>query len=265
MARGVRREDDNASFNRLFARQANDDGDNDGTPSVHELFSRAMRDDISLRAFAEALVSLHGIRLTPSAVRLLTSTDASSGRLSFAQFQRALQEADAPDCGAGLPMVIRDQAAAIISDNSGAPTPPFQSSAAKQATDISADPFIKQQVRIERAAAKGPFGGNPVVQTNHTSAGNPLVAPSSGMQHRQEEVYDSREMANTATRMFVGGDISRADYESFLAKFGVRLTAESELRRLITAHEKVGDGNFMQFTRALSREIEIADASNSVR
>jgi hypothetical protein len=171
-------------------------------------------------------------------------------------------------------MVRSDQASAIISDNSGAPVPMGACPAAKVATDISADPFIKQQVLIERAAAKGPFAGNPVVQTNHASVGNTLARHAAVRDSRsqyargsptsaEDEAYDSREMANTATRMFVGGELNRRDYESFLTKFGVRLNAESELARLISAHEKVGDGNFVQFTRALKRELETIDSSRT--
>lgn len=255
------------SFDRIFSRPSNGrDGENGSPPSVHELFSAAMRDEITLRDFAEALASCHGIRLTSAAVRLLTSVDATSGRLSFTQFQRALQEPeDGLECGAGKPLTIADQASAIISDNSGRPMPraaPSQLSAHRPATDISADPFIKQQVLLERAAAKGPFPGNPVVQTNQASAGNPFVAQRQP-QAQNEELYGGEEMANTATRMFVGGDLSREEFEGFLTKCGVQMSPESELRRLITTHEKVGNGNFMQFKRALNREMEIADTSRN--
>jgi hypothetical protein len=254
------------SFDRIFSRPVKSDGENGSPPSVHELFSAAMRDEMTLRDFAEALASCHGIRLTSAAVRLLTSVDATSGRLSFSQFQRALQEPDTLQVGAGLPLNISDQASAIISDNSGVPMPraaPSQLSANRPATDISADPFIKQQVALERAAAKGPFPGNPVVQTNQASVGNPLVEQRQPQARHEEDMYGGDEMANTATRMFVGGDISRIEYESFLTKCGVQMGPESELRRLITAHEKVGNGNFMQFKRALTRETELADAGRN--
>mmetsp|Transcript_49721 Transcript_49721/g.78709 ORF Transcript_49721/g.78709 Transcript_49721/m.78709 type:complete len:265 (-) Transcript_49721:93-887(-) len=253
------------SFDRIFSRPGRHEGENGSPPSVHELFSAAMRDEITLRDFAEALASCHNIRLTAASVRLLTSVDATSGRLSFSQFQRALQEPDVIECGAGKPLTIADQASAIISDNSGVPMPraaPSQLSTHRPATDISVDPFIKQQVLLERAAQKGPFPGNPVVQTNQVSVGNPLVEQRQ-QQPRHEDLYSGDEMANTATRMFVGGDLSREDYESFLTKCGVHLGSESELRRLIIAHEKVGNGNFMQFKRALNREIEIAEASKN--
>merc|ERR1719171_1479466 len=111
-----------------------------------------------------------------------------------------MNEGESPDVGAGVPMIIKDQAAAIISDNCGAPAPrkaPSECSAARPSTDISADPFIKQQVRLERAAAKGPFPGNPVVQTNHVSAGNPFVQQREP-QPRQEDGYEGQEMASTA-------------------------------------------------------------------
>lgn len=229
---------------------------------MHELFTAFMRDELSLQEFAEAIDTLHSILLTPAAARLLTSPDGMSGQLSFNQFQRALQEVVGPSGGAGKKLIISDQASAIISDNTGpaAPMkPPSQLGAGRPSTDISQDPFIKQQVRLERAAQKGPFPGNPVVQTNHVSAGNPLAEILSRAPAAQggqaDEAYGSREMANTATRMFVGGEIGRLDYEGFLAQSGVQLSAESEITRLIINHEKVGDGNFSQFMRAVNRQL----------
>merc|ERR1711907_380876 len=95
----------------------------------------------------------------------------------------------------------------------------------RPSTDINQDPFIKAQVRLERAAQKqqGPFSGNPVVQTNNVSAGNPLAPPLHEVPVNRGcggDAYSTREVANTATRMFVGGEMSRMDYESFLMKSG---------------------------------------------
>jgi hypothetical protein len=250
------------SFDRVFVRPSAQADETETPPSIHELFTAFMRDELSLPDFAEALDTLHSTIITPAAARLLTSPDGMSGQLSFQQFQRALQDIEGPSGGAGRPMVISDQASAIISDNTGPPAPrkpPSQLGAARPSTDISKDPFIKQQVRLERAAQKGPFPGNPVVQTNHVSAGNPLTAILSGEQAfqagQENDAYSTREMANTVTRMYVGGEISRLDYEGFLNKSGVQLGAESELLKLIINNEKVGVGNFSQFMRALNREL----------
>ena len=58
----------------------------------------------------------------------------------------------------------------------------------------------------------------------------------------------------TATRMFVSGELDRREYESFLSKSGVQLSDESEVRKLIVRHEKVGDGKFHSLSQALRRE-----------
>lgn len=259
-----------SSFDRVFARASPDANapsesqNGDGLPSVHELFSMLMRDEISLRDFAQGLRSLHGIQLTDAAIRLLTSVDANSGRLSFAQFQRSLQEDGAPQGGAGLPMIISDQAAAIISDNCGAPVAaaaPSQACTRRPATDINADPFIKAQHRVERNTNRGQMS-NPVLQTNNVSPGNPLAgAACTRSEAGSEDPYSEREMAYSATRMYVAGELSQGDYEKFLLKFGVHLESESELARLIRTHGKVGDGNFVQMSRALKRELVALDGA----
>eukprot|EP00434_Breviolum_minutum_P022900 symbB.v1.2.020204.t1/scaffold1689.1/size105734/2 len=56
----------NNSFERVFARDA--ESKRQGKPpSVHELFSMTMRDELPTSQFAEALQALHGIQLTPGA------------------------------------------------------------------------------------------------------------------------------------------------------------------------------------------------------
>lgn len=254
------------SFDKIFNRAGEHDPKKEGTVlSVHELFSAAMRDELPLRSFAQALVEFHNIRLTQSAVRLLTSTDAASGRLSFSQFQKALQEEDGPTVGAGLPSAFTDQAAAIVFDNSGAPTPvpyPAQTgSTSKPSTDISADDFLKREAQVARQA-KGAFRDNPVIATNSASAGNPLArAPQS--QVDQDDPYGIRQMANSATRMYISGELRRREYEDFLQKFGVHVLAESELGRLIKTHEQTGAASFLQLSRALQREIAAVETATA--
>lgn len=68
------------------------------------------------------------------------------------------------------------------------------------------------------------------------------------------ESEDPREAVQTATRMFVSGDLDRREYEGFLLKSGVQLHGESEVQKLIVSHEKVGDGKFLSLSRALNRE-----------
>lgn len=246
---------DPSSFDRIFGRNQ---GGGDETPSVHELFSAVMRDQLSLQEFAKLLVQMHGVRLTPAAVRLLSSVDASSGQVSFSQFQRTMQQEGDAAGGAGKPNVFTDHAKAIITDNTGAPeAPPTHAAPAKHSTDISIDPFVKQSQRIEHAQAKGSFQSNPVVRTNRASVGNPMAMCAEPAQRPQdsEDPYGAREMANTATRMYVTNELDRKGYEQFLDRFGIKLKAESELHRLILAHEKVGDGKFANFSRALQREM----------
>lgn len=248
------------SHDRIFGGAAADAGND--KPSVHELFSAAMRDELKLPQFAQALVSLHGVRMTPNAARLLSSVDAASGRLSFAQFQKALAEdIDDEPAQAGRPNVFEDQAKAIIEDNLGAPSAPSAAAPAKQSTDISADPFVRQRARVNQFQAQGPFSANPVRKTNVASAGNPLVAgQAEPVRADSEDPYGSREMANTATRMFVAGELDRPGYEKFLRRFGVQLTPESELQRLVLKQDQLGDCKFVDLARALQRELARIEA-----
>uniref|UniRef100_A0A7R9ZYN8 EF-hand domain-containing protein n=1 Tax=Pyrodinium bahamense TaxID=73915 RepID=A0A7R9ZYN8_9DINO len=250
------------SFSRIFGGGTDGSAGDQRPPSVHELFSAAMRDDLSLPHFAQALVSLHGVRLTPAASRLLSSVDATSGRLTFAQFQKALaQDSDGESCKAGLPSAFQDQAKAIIEDNLGAPSAPPPAAAAKHSTDISADPFVRQQRQLEKRETHGPFSGNPVRKTNAVSAGNTLAAP------HQESRGDRDEgalcLANTATRMFVSGELDRMGYEKFLRRFGLQLTPESELQRLVVRQEQTGDCPFAELAKAFQRELARSEAGGS--
>jgi len=151
---------------------------------------------------------------------------------------------------AGRAIVFQDQAKAIIEDNLGQPSKPPSAPSRKQSTDISADIFIKQQRVIEKGQARSTF--NPVKKSNEASFGNPFA-------HRLAEpaVEDpcGNAITHTATRMYVSGEIDRKAYEKFLKRFGVELSQDSELLKLILGHEKAGDGKFADFTRALQREI----------
>jgi len=259
-----------SSFGRVFPtaadKSASDPEVEGSPPSVHELFSMAVRDELSLPRFAECLHEFHGVRLTNAAVKLLVSTDGSSGRISFVQFQRALQETSEDlDGKAGVPIVRTDQAFAIINDNNGAPVAPAPiESTAKITTDISADIFLKQMHKVAVSQAKGAFGSNPVVKSNRVSAGNPLVAvrepdrPSPRgvrLEPARDEASRQRELAQTATRMFVVGEIDRKEYLQFLSRCGVDCGPNSELSKLIISQEKVGEQSFTQIMRLLQREM----------
>eukprot|EP00927_Polykrikos_kofoidii_P062802 TRINITY_DN57607_c0_g1_i1.p1 TRINITY_DN57607_c0_g1~~TRINITY_DN57607_c0_g1_i1.p1 ORF type:complete len:283 (+),score=44.66 TRINITY_DN57607_c0_g1_i1:84-932(+) len=253
-----------SSFDKIFARDApgsaapGERGEGD-VPTVHELFSAVMRNELGMRDFAQALAELHNIGLTPAAVRLLASVDATSGRLSFAQFQRALQDngGGVPlGGGAGLANQFQDQAAAIITDNSGQPVPVSQTDAKKANTDISADAYVRQHKIVSSVQAnRGAFSANPVRKTNTASAGNPLAPRSSSPAGGEQEEVASREALQTATRIYVGGELSRGEYEGFLTRFGVDLGGDSDLQRLIASHEQVGDGNFIKIFQAVKREL----------
>eukprot|EP00928_Gymnodinium_smaydae_P061306 TRINITY_DN45413_c0_g1_i2.p1 TRINITY_DN45413_c0_g1~~TRINITY_DN45413_c0_g1_i2.p1 ORF type:complete len:266 (+),score=65.58 TRINITY_DN45413_c0_g1_i2:77-874(+) len=260
------------SLGRVFPRAGDAAEDEAKPPPIHELFTALMRDELSLPSFAQALQGLHGIRLSPAAVRLLSSVDATSGRLSFAQFQRALQEGPgtmAQPCseglGAGKANAFKDKASAIITDNSGAPVPGPTFAAPKVATDISADEFVRAKQRVT-GQARGAFQANPVVPTNRVSAGNPLAGAMADRRPSFEATgapaaeggESAREVAQTATRMYVSGELNAAEYEAFLARCGIRPAQGSELKRLIASHEKVGDGQFLQLMRTLQRELDTA-------
>lgn len=232
-----------------------------GLPTVHQLFVAAMRDELPLRQFADALHELHGIRLTPAAAKLLSSTDAASGRLAFSQFQRALQDTSGDwEVGAGRPVSFEDQAAAIIRDNCGSPAPPLLGGCvAKQNTDISADAFVKQQVRLSKGQARGPFGDNPIMKSNRVSAGNPVAervaSPAPPSDPRLEHM-------GLASRMFVSGEIEALEYEAALREVGLIIDEDSELKRLINVHITTGNVNFTALSRALQREFELAERCN---
>lgn len=243
------------SFNRIFGTDGKGDEDSE-VPSVHELFAAAMNDIMDLQEFAQMLVEYHGVHLTPSAARLLASVDAASGRLSFSQFQKALNEGTPdPIEGAGRRNIFQDQASAIIADNCGAPSAPPTQGSSKVSTDISSDreAFAKQSKQLESVQSRGAFASNPVVRTNRVSAGNPLARTTG--QASEEDPYGTREMAQTAVRLYVGGELDRLGFEKFLTRMGIKYDSESELRKLIETHEKVGDGNFVQFMRVVQKEL----------
>jgi len=241
------------SFDRLFDRATPSlgrGGDDEEKPSVHALFSAHLAGQFDLRAFAQALMDFHEVGLTQSSVRLLTSVDAASGRLSFAQFQRPLQDGPAvPMGGAGIANHFDDQAAAIIGDNCGDKVPPASFAPARLNTDISNDPFVKQGNLVEKQQAHG--RKNPIVNSNRVSVGNPLQASRSS----QGPNDGPREAAQRATRCFIDGEIDRREYEAFLSEVGVRMSQESDLQRLIASHSQAGDGNFAKFSSALRNEL----------
>lgn len=261
------------SFDKIFSRADPDPKEGkDAKPKVHDLFMSVCRDELSLENFSEALYGWHNIMLTQAAVRLLQSIDAQSGRLSFAQFQRALQEDDAPlDGGAGLGIKYADQASAIIMDNCGAPIPGMTVAQGKALTDISADSFVRAKQRVQVMQGRGAFNSNPVMKTNKPSQGNPMnqmdrahSPPIRGaMGAMKAAMAEDREVIINATREFVGGDIPRREYESVLAQAGIPLTRESELQKLILSHDQVGDGNFLQMNKALQRLTGAASARSA--
>ncbi|CAK8985659.1 unnamed protein product [Durusdinium trenchii] len=215
------------SFERIFPREG-ETKRTDSPPSVHELFAMTMRDELSASQFAEALVSLHGIRLTPAAARLLSSVDAGCGRLVFRQFQKALQEDSLePVAVSGRPNVFVDQAKGIMLDNAGSPTPPaLRGDNSRPHTDISREDFVKANQLASKMQALGPFRSNLVVPSNDPSINNPLVP------HEEQSDDTGRDTMRTATRMFISGELDRASYEQFLTQQGVLLKPRSWLAKL---------------------------------
>lgn len=250
-----------SSFQKIFGESPALTTDGGSKPSVHELFAMAMRGQLPLDQFADALDVFHGVPLTPAAAKLLTSLDADSCHLTFAQFQRALQDTsglvDGPDKGAGLPYVLQDQAKAIITDNSGQPVaPPALQGQPKHFTDISVDSHTKQ-VREAAMQARGPFSGNPVVATNRPSAGNPLVARL----HEEGppgEDFGCRAMASTAARMVISGELDKSGLKKMLASYGVEPDREAEVWRLVSSHEQAGGVPFLALQRSIHKELQKA-------
>lgn len=242
------------SFSRIFGGGSSAD-EGDDTPSVHVLYSAHMRGELALPQFREALRCLHNIRLPPAAERLLQSVDAASGRMPFSQFQKSLgNEGVILGQQAGRPNVFTDQAKAIIEDNLGAPSAPSRAAPAKHSTDISADVYVRQQTRLDKAQARGPFNSNPVMRTNKPSGANPLIALRREEAERSsasQDPSDPRELAYAATRMFISGDLDRSGYEDLAQRLGADLSPESELQRLILKQDRTGDCKFTDLARAL--------------
>lgn len=247
-----------SSFERVFPRQQAGVGRDEGeAPAISELFAMAMRDQLSLPEFAEALSTFHGVRLTQAAARLMSSVAAANGTLPFHQFQKALHEDDPYEVPAGRANAFTDQARAIIEDNLGQPQAPQAQQPGRLHTDISADPFIQAKHILSKVQANGPFSGGIVRTTNKPSAGNPLA--SRGSEDRKESLedpYGVTEMVRTATRMFVSGELDRRGYEKFLERFNLRPSPETELFKLIVSHDQVGDASFNTLLRAVQRELD---------
>lgn len=246
-----------SSFENIFGDAAGGDGrEGDQHPTMHKLFMDAMSNRISLQQLDSAMAQFHRVHLTREAVTLLQSTDASSGKLSFSHFQRAMQQGEeSPVGGAGQRTVFRDQASAIISDNCGEPTAPPPVSSAKFSTDISADREAcnKRTKQVEEGQARGAFSANPVIPTNRVSAANPLAYSGEPVSAPADNSDVVKETLQAETLMYVSGDISRDDYVNFLAENGIMFEAGSELSRLINAREASGEGKFVEFKRALQR------------
>mmetsp|Transcript_14852 Transcript_14852/g.27847 ORF Transcript_14852/g.27847 Transcript_14852/m.27847 type:complete len:259 (+) Transcript_14852:50-826(+) len=246
------------SFDRVFPRhvEKTEKTQQGEVPSVHELFTMAMREELPIPHFAEALRHLHDIHLTGTAARLLASVDAGSGRLPFSQFQRALQEDTASRAEAGRPNVFADQAKAIIADNAGSPLPQDKrGDHSRPRTDISNDDFVKAGLYASKVQAQGPFSGSAVLPTNDASAGNPLAQRTARHPVCDDEASSAREMTQTATRMFVGGELDRSGYEQYLTRMGIVLAPESELQRLIINHDRAG-ASFASLCRAVMAALD---------
>lgn len=244
------------TFDRLFSRPLNLSEGADGKPSVHELFSGYMNEQMSLRSFAEALLELHNVHITQSAVQLLLSPEATSGRVSFAQFQRALQVGSPADGFAGKANHYKDAASAIISDNGGTPVASSWAAAPFRQSDISNEPFIKAQHFAERSS-HGPSGTkNPVRNTNDVSRGNPMILQAARADVREAaDTYNAKDMANTAARMFISGELKAREFEEYLGRLGIPY--HEDLQRMVQKHESgMGDAKFAELSRLLLRELD---------
>lgn len=254
------------TFDRLFSRAATGGDEEEAKPSVHELFSAFMGESISLRAFAEALLEYHNIHITHEAANLMMSNDAASGRVTFQQFQRALQGGGFPlGASAGKANTYKDAVSSIIADNSGPPLVGGSQPSAKGVTksDISNEPYIKAVHQAQKNAC-GPYGTkNPVLLTNDCSYGNPLVSAQleatlpSGSQGggSKDDAYGAKEMANTAARMYIGGELNKREFEKYLERLGVPLRMETELQKLIFKQDATGGVKFLELSRAIQREM----------
>jgi len=267
------------SFDKILGRQPGSNVRPEGEPpSMHELFAMTMREELTLPQFMQALAQLHNVRVTPAAARLLSSIDASSGRVTFAQFQRALQEdLDTHALTHGMRIHILDQAHAIMEDNLGPPLPPEpRIGAGKHMTDINQDEVVKACQRIGKIQAKGAFSCGLIGNTNEASYGNPFRARTEAAiaeaevpfqrpddvlrPEKAEDDYGLRQMGANATRMFVNGDLDKKGFEKFLARCGIVPDRDSDLWRQIICHNE-GSGSFTKLSLAVDRELSRAAAS----
>eukprot|EP00929_Paragymnodinium_shiwhaense_P045805 TRINITY_DN23355_c0_g1_i1.p1 TRINITY_DN23355_c0_g1~~TRINITY_DN23355_c0_g1_i1.p1 ORF type:complete len:257 (-),score=46.97 TRINITY_DN23355_c0_g1_i1:65-835(-) len=249
------------SFDKIFDRAGCQQQPADDKPGVHMLFSMLMRSELEIPAFAQALRQYHGQMLTRAAYKLLTSVDGQSGRLSFANFQKAMQDVDSgiADVAAGAPISRVDQAEAIIRDNSGQPVAAPQFQAAKVKSDINNDTMMAQFNRVSALQASG--RNNPIIPSNRVSAGNPLQrGPESPRGGGDGGARDSAQMA---TRMYMDGECSRKDYEEYIARLGIRMAHDSELQRMIVSHERTNDGSFAKLMQALQKELVKAESAGA--
>lgn len=277
-----------SSFTRIFWSVPSHLTQDDRPPSLHELFLAFQKDQLSVDQFGELIGELHGLRYTEQARRLLRDPN-----LSFQKFSRdgvcpapggpgTPFEAnpdgggDGAGCrrsspspfpaeelstfakhGAGMQNRYKDSAEAIIRDNSGLPAPPELrpgESCRRASSDVNQETALKTRSRVAKMGA-----GNPVLKTNKVSAGNPLLdgpEGSSGGEH-----YAPQEMAHTAIRLFIGGEIKALEFEQFLGRMGVDLAApeNQEVKDLVRRQSTVGDRTFLQFSKALSRRVGAAN------
>merc|ERR1711998_253577 len=86
-----------------------------------------------------------------------------------------------------------------------------------------------------------------LMRTNMPSRENPVVE----LQHTPaEQLPSAQEMANEATRLFVGNEINEREFRDLLARLGLReLPAPTD--KLIVRHTQCSNGTFSELSRAL--------------
>jgi hypothetical protein len=176
----------------------------------------------------------------------------------FSHFLRALKHPIAPGLPgqrAGAPVRFADQAARIIADNSGQAQAPVKAEASgRKKSDVGHMGEVKYMMTDATSAR--------VRKSNGLSVANTMA-----IQHDFEPSNRALGLANEATRLFIGNEIKRGEFQRILGQLGVENLPPERLAPLgkaIADHERTGAGSFKEMSRLLKPVILEVDAMRTI-